>query len=187
MFNYGLFKGASMSHWALIIWGASGTLLIVILVYELVRYIRQVKRSPSGNSSSQKPSTSLLLGSIGLLVFILMIVVSSNLPSGIEAKGDSGHVPWTMVGLMYLAMVLGIVAQSFYFSGTTSLPSTWVKPVLASPIVFIPLVSSYQSSLLSMNGISLAELMILLVSFQNGFFWKVIFDKQSEALGNQNK
>jgi hypothetical protein len=90
-----------------------------------------------------------------------------------------------MIGLMYLSMISGIVAQSFYFGENVSPSASWIKPVLASPIIFIPLLSSYQSSLADMTGITVADLMILLVSFQNGFFWKVVFDKQAEALGKQ--
>jgi hypothetical protein len=106
---------------------------------------------------------------------------------GIDSKGGLSPTQWGMVALMYLAMLVGIVAQSYYFKDST-MPTTsiaWLKPALTSPIIFIPLLSSYQTSLTNISDVSLGELMILLVSFQNGFFWKVVFDKQAEWLAKQ--
>jgi hypothetical protein len=62
-----------------------------------------------------------------------------------------------------------------------------IKPVLAPPIIFIPLLSSYQGALVNVTDVTIADLLILLVSFQNGFFWKVVFDKQAETLRKKKR
>jgi hypothetical protein len=109
------------------------------------------------------------------------------LPPSIEVKGEATAIQWGMIGAMYLAMALGVIAQSYYFADGISQagPMPWVKPALASPIIFIPLLSSYQTALLGMSGFSINDFMILLVSFQNGFFWKAVFDKQAEVMRRQ--
>lgn len=111
--------------------------------------------------------------------------ILSSSGGGVESKGAT-YEPWLLVGLMYGAMITGIIAQSYYF-GIQAVPSTtWIKPILASPIIFIPLLSSYKPILgTTIDTITIDHLMILLVSFQNGFFWKVVFDKQAEAIQNQ--
>jgi hypothetical protein len=127
---------------------------------------------------------------IALLLLLAVLVTTAVMlwpQSSIETKGEGSGAQWVMVALMYVAMTLGIVAQSYYFtgSGAPAGVSSWIKPTLASPIIFIPLLSSYQAALSSMSVVSIADIMILLVSFQNGFFWKVVFDKQAEAMNRR--
>jgi hypothetical protein len=122
---------------------------------------------------------------VGLAIANLWYFVRGAGYGNVVVKGGEEPTAWIMIGLMYVAMILGIVAQSFYFGETAPPSASWIKPTLASPIIFIPLLSSYQSSLANMTGITVADLMILLVSFQNGFFWKVVFDNQAEAVGKQ--
>jgi hypothetical protein len=162
-----------MPSWALLIVGLSVAVLLAVLFYELMQ------RSPT--------LWSYLFFVCILVVGIISLIVVSNYPapSEIETKGGlSASAPWVLVGLMYVSMILGIVAQSYYFLDRSSPPTSWLKAALASPIIFIPLLSSYQDTLQNLTSFTIAQLMILLVSFQNGFFWKVIFDKQAEQLRN---
>ena len=56
-------------------------------------------------------------------------------------------------------------------------PIEFLMPIFASPIVFIPLLTI--SSDAAMNGpFTQARLMVYLVAFQNGFFWKNFFDEK---------
>ena len=84
----------------------------------------------------------------------------------------------------YIAMVLGMMAHYVYTQvekGQTSLTIEWLPffmPVLASPIVFIPLVT-IAGQVPSTGGIfTRAHVMVYLVAFQNGFFWKHFFDRR---------
>ena len=90
---------------------------------------------------------------------------------------------WNMVGLLYATMTAGMLSQYAFFKAPREAFrfTSFVKPIFASPIVFIPLASSYQSALAESQSFGLPELMIALVAFQNGFFWKVIFDKQAQV------
>lgn len=157
-----------------VLWAISALILLALLGYEFIRHRGEF-------AASTVLRTIMIVGGIMLLALIIASFVLDR--PQIESKG-SASLPWTMIALMYASMLLGIIAQSYYFSPPTlqqSAPS-WVKPALASPIIFIPLVSSYEGSFSNMNQLTLSHLIILLVSFQNGFFWKVVFDKQGELL-----
>jgi hypothetical protein len=58
----------------------------------------------------------------------------------------------------------------------------FLAPVSASPIVFLPLLASFQNSEVDLSKLDVPRLMIFFVAFQNGFFWKEHFDqRQREA------
>jgi hypothetical protein len=165
-----------MSNRSWLLWTISLSLLVLVLLYELL-----VKKSASRSVAFKSIGTTIVL----LLVIALSIfLVATYHPHELKAAADRGPVSWVMVLLLYLAMVLGMIAQSFFFQkpGDPTGPGSMIKPILASPIVFIPLVSSYQSNLTWPAPPTLPDLMIMLVAFQNGFFWKVVFDKQAEVL-----
>lgn len=168
---------------ATIVWGGSVAGLLLLLFAE-TRHRRE--RSDRGDWRGR----SLVL--VGLFVifavgFLLVISGSVGYFPSVESKGAPSEPAWAMVAAMYVAMLAGIVAQSYYFREPSPSWFSWLKPALASPIIFIPLISSYQSSLSNLTNVGLAELMMLLIAFQNGFFWKVIFDKQAELLSKANQ
>ncbi|MCI5157679.1 MAG: hypothetical protein D3906_04425 [Candidatus Electrothrix sp. AUS1_2] len=75
---------------------------------------------------------------------------------------------------MFLCTMLGIMAHYvFYLKGKFSWRA-FLKPLVISPIVFLPLVGSVQSltGLEPMQMISFA-----ILAFQNGFFWKEVFGR----------
>jgi hypothetical protein len=104
-----------------------------------------------------------------------------------QTRSSSDEVIVAVVA--YLAMVLGMVAQYFYVqaeSGATKVKFEWLPflmPLLASPIIFIPLVSIAVDA--SGGGaFTRQKLMVYLVAFQNGFFWKQVFDQRRVKAGD---
>ena len=90
------------------------------------------------------------------------------------------------VAFCYLSMVLGMVAQYFYKQAErgdkalTFQAVEFLMPIFASPIVFIPLLTI--TSDLSLSGpFTKAKLMVYLIAFQNGFFWKSFFDQRQKV------
>ncbi len=166
-----------MSPASWLLWTVSLAILLLLLVIEW----RRASRETATRVAEQSKSTRFIAG---LLLIICASVIAAVFLSTHETMDAGGQaVPWGTVGLLYLAMTLGMVAQYFYFS--TRRKFRWrpfIKPFLASPIVFIPLVSAYQNALTSLDAFELGDLMLLLVAFQNGFFWKVVFDKREEQL-----
>jgi ABC-type glycerol-3-phosphate transport system permease component len=109
-------------------------------------------------------------------------------PDGLETKGGSDV--GVAVVLCYLAMLFGMVAQYGYAQGERGRRRfrfelvSFLMPIFASPIIFIPLLSL--TAELSVGGaFTQSKLMVYLVAFQNGFFWKGFFEQQRKRAVEQ--
>lgn len=97
-------------------------------------------------------------------------------------RGPTHEVYFVIV--LYVCMVLGMLAQ--YVHTRLEQPKrkrkkfdfgVFIAPVLASPIVFIPLLAALQNAVVDeLKNLTAAKLMIFFVAFENGFFWKEYFD-----------
>jgi len=103
-------------------------------------------------------------------------------------KGD-GIKDIVFALVLYFFMLLGMAAQ-YLFSlfekpkGKRLAEFDWglfVAPVFASPIVFLPLLAALQNVDIELDKVTLPRLMVFLVAFENGFFWKEYFDNRREA------
>lgn len=150
-----------------LVWGISLGLLLLTLAWELWR-----SRQPRDATA-----TRWLFIALVLLAVAVVWVVQLDRP---QAMGPGDRpIPWATLGWLYLAMLCGMVAQYFFF-----LPEdaafrwrAFIKPFLASPVVFIPLTSANPDAVKPLASFTLADLMLLFTAFQNGFFWQLIFDK----------
>lgn len=119
-----------------------------------------------------------------VLVAIALAVFRFAMPDSLETKGGAADETIAVV-FCYLAMLLGMVAEYFYEQGEHGRrrfrfePIKFLMPVFASPIVFIPLLTI--TSEMSIGGaFTKAKLMVYLVAFQNGFFWKSFFEQSRQ-------
>jgi hypothetical protein len=118
------------------------------------------------------------------LVTVLGWVYSETFPSAVQTRGDAETV---VLVISYLSMVLGMAAHYVYAKaeqGATRLTIEWLPflmPILVSPIVFIPLVT-IAGEVGGGGAFTHAKLMVYLVAFQNGFFWKHFFDQRRAAV-----
>jgi hypothetical protein len=85
--------------------------------------------------------------------------------------------PWFEVSL-YFVMLLGMAAKYCYDAigeGSDLNFQKWqlFKPMLVSPLVF--------GAIYGNMGEQTPRLLLLIFSFQNGFFWKTILDKTPQA------
>jgi hypothetical protein len=105
--------------------------------------------------------------------------------NALEIKGDKPIAEhWTLIGL-YLCAVLGIVAHHVFIQikeidDKNDQPKIkWfplLKPLIISPIIFIAVWS--QLSQMGVQGQGLkANITQFVFAFQNGFFWKTIYEK----------
>lgn len=166
-----------MSPASWLIWIASLAILSLLLVVEWLREAG----NPSIEIEQRKRANRFV---VGLLLAIAVSVAAAIFLRTHETM-DSGAkaVSWGTVGLLYVALIAGMVSQYFYFYSRQKFRwRTFIKPFLASPIVFMPLVSAYQKALTSLDAFELGDLMLICVAYQNGFFWKVIFDKREERI-----
>ncbi len=89
-----------------------------------------------------------------------------------------------LVIILYFFMVIGMLSSYAhnYFLVKKSERKKWdfglfIAPIFASPIVFIPLVMTFQQ--LDTNS---SRILIYLISFQNGFFWKEYCDSKRKVI-----
>jgi hypothetical protein len=119
-----------------------------------------------------------------LLVSLAMAVIYMALPDSIESKGPLDEV--VAVSFCYVAMVLGMFAEYGYSQaerGETRLTFRtidFLMPIFASPIVFIPLLT-IATDVSDGGAFTRQKLMVYLVAFQNGFFWKSFFEQRRQA------
>jgi hypothetical protein len=99
----------------------------------------------------------------------------------VVAKGDENEILFMIV--LYLFMLMGMFANYAYsrFSKIKTKREKFdfgmfIAPTFASPIIFIPLMAAFQNASLELQKLTTAKLMVFLVAFQNGFFWKEYFD-----------
>ena len=109
----------------------------------------------------------------------------------VEAKG-AVHETLAVV-FCYSAMVLGMVAQYAYNQARTRDfqfdPAAFFMPIFVSPIVFIPLLTVV-ADVHTTGALAQPKLMVYLIAFQNGFFWRSFFaeefqGRRSEAIGHR--
>jgi hypothetical protein len=88
-----------------------------------------------------------------------------------------------VIGVLFACMLLGMLAHWLYvWLGTPQGKrrkfdfGLFVAPILASPIIFIPLLASQQNTDPSLAQLDVPRFMVFLVAFENGFFWKEYFD-----------
>jgi len=116
-----------------------------------------------------------------LLGFIIVLRVTTNFPSPSGEQAFGGVSSVTSVGIMFVCTLLGIAARYYHELGEKEKLSwrRFLKPLLISPIVLLPLMGSMQGTS-DLEPIQLISFGIL--AFQNGFFWRVVFERARKSL-----
>jgi hypothetical protein len=124
------------------------------------------------------------LATAAFLTTALWWVYSITFPQTVRSRGETDAAALVV---SYLAMVMGMVAHHVYTKaeqGATRLTIDWMRllmPVMVSPIVFIPLMSIAAEVSVTGGMFTRQKVMVYLVAFQNGFFWKHFFDQRHPA------
>lgn len=123
-----------------------------------------------------------------LLQFVLLIVAFLFIyfwfisPKQARPRGDSSQDIYFVI-VLYLFMLLGMLAQYIY--ARLEQPKAvrpkfdlgiFLAPIFTSPIIFIPLLSAMQNANIDLQNLTTPRIMVFLVAFENGFFWKELFD-----------
>lgn len=132
-------------------------LYAVIIVIDFIASPRATKRCAIEGTT--------LLG-----VFVLLNR-TTGFPTPKGAFGGLSQI-WAIV-IMLICVLCGMMAQYFFYRRKF----TWrafLKPFCVSPIILFPLIGTIQG-ILEFETIQLISFGLL--SFQNGFFWKELFEK----------
>lgn len=117
----------------------------------------------------------------------LVYVVWYSTPLPFQTRSGAHTNDGAAVAICYTAMLLGIATEYLYkraeraHDRPTFTPITFVLPVLASPIVFIPLLT-IAGGVDTPRLVSAAKLMVYFVAFQNGFFWRSFFEQRGRMI-----
>jgi hypothetical protein len=125
-----------------------------------------------------------------IIAFTLLLRMLFGFPTPRVTVAKSASSDLALGIALFLFMVFGMLAQ-FLFD-RLSVPQRerkrfdwglFLAPLFASPVVFIPLLAAFQNADIDLTHLTTARFMVFLVAFQNGFFWREVFDKLRERLG----
>ena len=148
-------------------------LLAVILIFSLVLLVLELAYRVFTRRVGLLPRT--------LVVLAASWVVYAVAPSAMQTRGASDEI--VAIAICYMSMVFGMMAEYGYAQaerGNKRLEfdiMSFLMPIFASPIVFIPLLT-LTSEVAIGGAFTRPKLMVYLVAFQNGFFWKSFFEQR---------
>jgi hypothetical protein len=128
-------------------------------------------------------------GCLALVAISLFLHVVFGFPTPSKTISKAASSDLAVATALFVCMVLGMAAQFIY--NYLVVPKAqrkpfdlglFVAPIFASPIVFIPLVAALQNADIDLTTLTIPRMMVFLVAFQNGFFWKDFFDRQQREL-----
>ena len=159
-----------MTPWMTTIVAVALTGLAVLSVYQLVR--------------APRPGPFLFsLAVLTGIAWLLRRFFGFPVAQPIAASKSLTPSELPIIGLLFACMLLGMLAHWLYVWLETPRQTRtkfdfglFVAPILASPIIFIPLLASQQNTDLSLAQLDVPRFMVFLVAFENGFFWKEYFD-----------
>lgn len=113
------------------------------------------------------------------LVAVLIVIGTLNLATGFPFPSDgaiafgAGYSTTTAVVTMFVGIVLGMLGHYIWQRPEQFSVIELLRPLVASPIVLLPLIGSLDGT--DVQPLQLISLVLL--AFQNGFFWpKVLSD-----------
>jgi hypothetical protein len=140
----------------------------------------------SARQGSLRPLLFPIAALAGLALFLHRLFdfpIARPIPAS-KALGSS-ELP--VIGLLFTCMLFGMLAHWLYAWLETPQRKRppfdlglFLGPVLASPIIFIPLLASLQNTDLDLSRIDIPRFMVFVVAFENGFFWKEYFDNRKK-------
>lgn len=110
-------------------------------------------------------------------VFLLLNLTLGFPTNTVQAFG--GISPIRLIGIMFVCTILGVAARYFFYLEGKFSWLDFLKPMFISPIVLLPLLGTIQgaTSFETIQTISFA-----ILSFQNGFFWKVVLENAKKQV-----
>jgi hypothetical protein len=164
-----------MPYWMTVVTGVS---LAVLFLLALARALRT------------KGFLRFFVESLCIIAFTLLLRVLFGFPTPRVPVAKSASSDLAVAIALFLSMVCGMLAQFLFdhFSPPQRERKRFewglfLRPVFASPVVFLPLLAAFQNADIDLTHLTSARFMVFLVAFQNGFFWKEVFDKLRERMG----
>ena len=146
--------------------------LIVISIYTFLR-----ERNPTGLAVHL-----ILIGSLAMLLNHLF-----GFPGHLVSRASDDQETHRLI-VLFLAVLSGMIAQHAYCyleqpraRRKNLRPAVLLAPLFLSPIVFIPVLVAFQNAGVDYEVSVSARLMLFLVAFENGFFWKEFIEHRVKS------
>ncbi len=123
-----------------------------------------------------------LIESALLVAVVAILNVTTGFPAAKQAFG--GVPPIWAFAVMIASTVLGMAAQYAFYQNKKFSWGSFLRPLVISPLILLPLMGTMQG-IQSFETIQLISFGML--SFQNGFFWKEVFEKVRKDITPQNE
>lgn len=120
----------------------------------------------------------LIWGTTGVIIAAIVLHLATGFPATTRRVAfGAGWSPELVLGLMFLAVLAGIAGHYAFHRREDFSWASFARPLVASPIVLLPLIGSVQGA--ALETIQVASFVIL--AYQNGFFWReVLKDARKE-------
>jgi hypothetical protein len=126
----------------------------------------------------RKRWSSFALQAVALLGMVGLALLVNGATTGRVAFGQGTSTVAT-VAIMFVATALGIAARYvFYLQKSQFSLLDFLKPIVISPIVLLPLIGTLQTTS-ELNGTQIVSFAVL--AFQNGFFWQAVLASAKPA------
>ncbi len=150
-----------------------GTRMSPFITYALIAFMAAYGLVLAVDLVSRRAWKPVLLqvGILGLVIVLLHLAVDFPIPR----RAFGGAAPLIAVVIMLVCTILGMAAQHvFYMEDRGFSWLAFVRPIVISPIVLLPLLGSVLGTP-QLTNIQLVSFGFL--AFQNGFFWKVVLER----------
>lgn len=117
-----------------------------------------------------------------LALAFLVLWRSTGFPIPADFRRQSfgaGDNPWPMISLVFVCILAGMAARYFFYLQSRFTWSSLLRPVCVSPIVLLPLLGTLQDTD-QLEALQVVSFCVL--AFQNGFFWRVVFERAQASL-----
>ena len=157
----------------ILVWGSSLGFLCLVLSWSIQR--RNVR--------------PFIWALITIAIVLGMLTSTGLIPlpwkEDLTSRGESQRF---LIVILYGAMIVGMIAHYLFFHLSRSKKRRrkidWgnlLAPVLVSPIIFLPLAAVFDSVESYPTTADASRLMLFLVAFENGFFWREFFENRKKA------
>jgi hypothetical protein len=136
-------------------------LLLSIVLYSLVIVVDFVRQ----------PKRRMLAEVCGLIAAFLVLHWCTGFPAVRESF--SSLPPIISAVALYAFVLLGMVANHFFYLKEKFSWMSFIRPLLVSPIVLLPLLGTVENRV---DVESTQAVCFAILAFQNGFFWRTVFD-----------
>ena len=160
----------------------SGTMTLILAV----SFIGLLAIALYGFSQHRRPARLVVhLATLASLAVLLHFLFGFPRRGAVLSPSGAPASELPLIAVLFGFMLAGMLAHWLY--GWLETPQRerpsfdlgmFLAPVLASPIVFIPLLAALQNANLDLSRLDVPRFMLFLVAFENGFFWKEYFENR---------